>query len=208
MKKPLSSLNADQLNFKKGGGFITAIAQDEATGTVLMVGVQNEEALRQTQATGRLTFFSRTRGKIWEKGETSGNTLHVTGAAADCDADAVLYQVAAPKATCHRGDFSCFGDKMDVGVLRQLEAIIQLRKAQMPKESYTAQLLASGAEKLAQKVGEEGVEVAVAALAQTDQRVAEESADLLFHLLALLAKRGMSLAQVEAVLRGRMEKGE
>jgi phosphoribosyl-ATP pyrophosphohydrolase/phosphoribosyl-AMP cyclohydrolase len=205
------SLSADdiaKLAWSKGDGLLPAVVQDAATGAVLMLAFMNAEALRETLARGRVVFFSRTRQKLWEKGETSGNTLHLVDVVADCDADSLLVRARPAGPTCHRNTPSCFGDgspasSSGVAFLAELERVITARIADSPEGSYTAKLHAQGIKRIAQKVGEEGVETALAAQAGTDAELVGEAADLLFHLTLLLKTRGLSLDAVAAELAAR-----
>lgn len=193
------------IDWEKMGGLVPAIVQDAETLQVLMLGYMNAEALETTQTTGRVTFWSRSRGELWTKGETSGNWLDVVEVEADCDNDALLVRVRPQGPTCHLGTVSCFGDEgaSGVGFLTVLERVIAGREGGDVEASYTARLLAKPVHKVAQKVGEEGVEVALAATSEGDAELAGEAADLLYHLVVLLRKRGMGLGEVMEVLRGR-----
>ena len=172
-----------------------AIVQDDATGRVLMLGWMDEEALALTRSSGLVHFFSRSRQKLWQKGETSGNTMHVVEIAHDCDDDAVLVRVAADGPACHDGATSCFTPWLWRKILR--------RGAEAPEGSYVVDLLHEGTGFVARKVGEEAIELVVAALTEDDQRVVEEAADLWFHSLVLLRSRGLDPAMVEDELRRR-----
>lgn len=172
-----------------------AIVQDETTGRVLMLGWMDDEALALTRSSGLVHFFSRSRQRLWRKGETSGNTLHVTSLELDCDEDAVLVQVHADGPTCHDGSTSCFTPWLWRRILR--------REEENDENSYVAAQLAAGVALNARKVGEEAVELAVAALSETDERVVEEAADLYFHALLLLRSRGLDPASVDDELRRR-----
>lgn len=172
-----------------------AIVQDETTGRVLMLGWMDDEALALTRSSGLVHFFSRSRQRLWRKGETSGNTLHVTSLELDCDEDAVLVQVHADGPTCHDGSTSCFTPWLWRRILRREEENVE--------NSYVAAQLAAGVALNARKVGEEAVELAVAALSETDERVVEEAADLYFHALLLLRSRGLDPASVDDELRRR-----
>ncbi|HEY8537655.1 MAG TPA: bifunctional phosphoribosyl-AMP cyclohydrolase/phosphoribosyl-ATP diphosphatase HisIE [Steroidobacteraceae bacterium] len=196
------------LDWSKGDGLLPAVVQDAHTGQVLMLGFMNEAALRKTIELGRVTFFSRTKNRLWTKGETSNNFLEVVKIARDCDNDSLLITAIPQGPTCHLGTQSCFGDDVksdasDVGFLTKLEAVIADRIQQQPEGSYTAKLWSRGVTRMAQKVGEEGVEVALAAAIQDDERLVSESADLLFHLALLLKSRGLSLATVVEELERR-----
>ncbi len=185
---------------------IPAIAQDATTGRVLMMAWMNAEAVRLTRETNEAWFWSRSRQALWRKGETSGNVLRVREIRADCDADTLLLRVDAAGPACHTGRESCFwqgldGETLEMppdgGFLDTLDHVIASRRGTDPERSYTARLFAKGRHKIAQKVGEEGLEVAMAGVAQDDERLLDESADLLYHLLVLLNERGLPL---EAVL--------
>jgi phosphoribosyl-ATP pyrophosphohydrolase/phosphoribosyl-AMP cyclohydrolase len=184
-------------------GLLPVVVQDADSGEVLMLAYANAEALAATERTGEAHFWSRSRNELWRKGATSGNLLHVVDLAVDCDADAIRYRVHADGPACHTGSRSCFPTPPARFDLARLEAIVGSRRAADPGESYTARLLASGPRRAAEKVVEEAGEVAGAALAGTDAEVSGEAADLLYHLLVLLASRGVTLAQVEAVLAER-----
>lgn len=176
-----------------------AIVQDDTSGRVLMLGWMDEEALALTRSTGLVHFFSRSRQKLWQKGETSGNTLHVVEVVLDCDEDAVLVRVVADGPTCHDGATSCFTPWLWRRILQ--------REAQGDAESYVASTLSKGTALAARKVGEEAVEVVVAALSEDDERVLSETADLWFHTLLLLRSRGLDPAALEDELRRRDRKG-
>jgi phosphoribosyl-ATP pyrophosphohydrolase/phosphoribosyl-AMP cyclohydrolase len=197
-----------RLDFSKGDGLLPAVIQDADTGAVLMLGYMNAAALAATQARGRVVFFSRSRQRLWEKGETSGHTLEVEAIRADCDADTLLITARPLGPTCHEGTITCFGDAAltgatRLGFLAQLARIIEQRRGESPDRSYTARLLAAGPKRVAQKVGEEGVEVALAAVAEGDGQLIGESADLLFHLLVLLRSRNLELEDVVRELAAR-----
>lgn len=191
----------DSLDWNKGNGLLPAIVQDVSTGRVLMLGYMNREALRVTLAERRVTFYSRSKQRLWTKGETSGHFLHLSDVAVDCDADTLLITAHPDGPTCHNGTDSCFGDAIETSASRmaflpQLEAVIQQRISDRPEGSYTARLWSEGTTRMAQKVGEEGVEVALAAVTQSDDKLVGEAADLLFHLTLLLKSRQLSLSQV------------
>lgn len=197
------------LDWDKVGGLMPAIVQDVDTRQVLMLGYMNADALEKTYEDGRVTFFSRTKQRLWQKGETSGNALLLRSIEADCDNDTLLV-LAEPKGpTCHLGTTSCFGSEkapnvgLGVGWLAELECIIADRASGEDGESYTRSLLAKGRGAVAQKVGEEATEVVVAALDESDERLASEAADLLFHLLVLLKSRDVALADVLGCLEAR-----
>ena len=200
------------LDWAKGDGLLPAVVQDAHSGRVLMVGYMNAEALNQTLAQKRVTFFSRSKNRLWTKGETSGNYLELVNAAADCDNDAILITARPKGPTCHTGSESCFGDvnteAADLAFLSRLESVIAQRIAEKPEGSYTARIWAQGPTKMAQKVGEEGVEVALAGATQSDERLISESADLLFHLALLLKSRNLSLSDaVEELAQRHAAKG-
>jgi phosphoribosyl-ATP pyrophosphohydrolase/phosphoribosyl-AMP cyclohydrolase len=193
------------LDWDKGDGLLPAIVQDAATGAVLMLGFMNREALRETLCKGRVTFFSRTRQTLWTKGETSGNFLDVESVSGDCDADSLLVLARPAGPVCHTGAPTCFplAEATAAGrlaFLARLESVVADRIARSPEGSYTAELFAQGPGRIAQKVGEEGVEVALAAVGTDDAKVIGEAADLLYHLVLLLRQRGLSLADVTAEL--------
>lgn len=238
---PLQLKDIDTLDFEKSSGLVTAVVQHAENGSVLMVGYMNRDALRETFARGRVVFHSRTKGRLWEKGETSGHSLDVVEIRTDCDRDALLVSALPRGPVCHLGTDSCFGNEpafrrrpTDAGAaaaaaastpaatavaahapapgaaptdtltfLSTLETIIEKRVAERPEGSYTARLFAQGPKRIAQKVGEEGVEVALAAVTEADDKVVSESADLLYHLLVLLRSRGLPLARVMAELESR-----
>jgi phosphoribosyl-AMP cyclohydrolase / phosphoribosyl-ATP pyrophosphohydrolase len=196
------------LDWSKGDGLLPAVVQDARSGQVLMLGYMNREALRATLAERRVTFFSRSRNRIWTKGEVSGNALHVVDVLVDCDQDTLLVLANPDGPTCHNGTRSCFGDAVaseatQLSFLAQLEAVIAQRMSERPEGSYTARLWAEGPTRIAQKVGEEGVEVALAAVTQADERLVSEAADLLYHLALLLKARNLSLATVVRELQQR-----
>lgn len=200
-----------KLAWSKGDGLLPAIVQDAATGTVLMMAFMNAEALRETLERGRVVFYSRSRQALWEKGETSGNTLHLVDVEPDCDNDALLVRARPAGPTCHRNTASCFGDGSPreaggISFLAQLQRVIDARIADSPEGSYTAKLYGQGIRRMAQKVGEEGVETALAAQAGNDAELVGEAADLLFHLTLLLKARGLSLDAVATELAARHTK--
>jgi phosphoribosyl-ATP pyrophosphohydrolase/phosphoribosyl-AMP cyclohydrolase len=198
-------IDTNSLDWAKGDGLVPAIIQDAATRQVLMLGYMNAEALQLTQETGKVHFFSRSRQTLWKKGETSGLSFKLVNIALDCDQDTLLVEVKPKGAACHNGTVSCFGDDPGpgLGFLAHLRAIIKKRKKDKPKGSYVGSLMARAPKRPAQKVGEEGVEVALAAVSESRAAVAEESADLIFHLLVLLESRDLGLEDVVAVLRKR-----
>lgn len=192
-----------RIDFDKMGGLVPAIVQDAKSREMLMLGYMNAEALAKTEAEGIVTFHSRSKGRLWTKGETSGNVLKVVSITPDCDADALLILAEPVGPTCHTGTTSCFVAEPD-GALARLEATIVARKtAGVTDKSYTAKLFADGLPRIAQKVGEEGVEVVIAALSGTDAQLSGEAADLLYHLIVLLQARGLGLRNAIEVLEGR-----
>jgi phosphoribosyl-ATP pyrophosphohydrolase/phosphoribosyl-AMP cyclohydrolase len=200
--------NARTLDFGKGDGLVPAVVQHAETGAVLMVGYMNAEALAATFERNRVVFYSRTKRRLWMKGETSGHVLDLVEIRTDCDRDALLVTARPNGPVCHAGTPTCFGDSnaaaaSKLAFLGTLEGVIEQRVAENPEGSYTARLFAKGPKRIAQKVGEEGLEVALAGVAETDDKVVSESADLLYHLLVLLKSRGVSLATVVAELESR-----
>jgi phosphoribosyl-AMP cyclohydrolase / phosphoribosyl-ATP pyrophosphohydrolase len=191
-----------RLDWSKSGGLLPVIVQHWLSGEVLMLGYMNAEALAQTQAIGKVTFYSRSKERLWMKGESSGHTLEVKSIRADCDADTLLVLADPQGPTCHLGTSSCFGDAVrpPLGFLAELDALVEKRKAQLPEGSYTTRLFKDGTRRIAQKVGEEGVETALAAVAQGDDELLGEAADLIFHLTVLLRARGFGLADATRVL--------
>lgn len=193
------------LDWQKGDGLLPAIIQDADTQQVLMLGYMNAAALEQTLATKRVTFFSRSKNRLWVKGESSGHFLDLVDVTADCDADALLVRARPNGPTCHRGTCSCFGEEgaTGTGFLAQLERTVNQRISSGDEKSYTAKLVREGVKRVAQKVGEEGVETALAATAGDNPELASEAADLLFHLIVLLRVKGLSLQDALAVLEKR-----
>jgi len=200
-----SEFDPAALDWDKVGGLVPAIVQDAATLRVLMLGYMDRAALESTLKGGKVTFFSRSKQRLWTKGETSGNHLDVVDVRTDCDADTVLVTVRPHGPTCHTGSTSCFGDAPGQ-FLGALDALVEQRERERPLDSYTTQLFEKGTRRIAQKVGEEGVETALAGVAQGDDELLGESADLLFHLIVLLRARGLSLADAVAVLEQRHAK--
>ena len=189
---------------KMPDGLIPAVVQDAVTDKVLMLGYLNQEALKATETSGLVTFFSRSKQRLWTKNESSGNTLQVQEILLDCDRDAFLIKAKPRGPVCHTGDDTCWGENNHASsFLQDLEAIVWERKKAAPESSYTAKLFAAGIPKMAQKVGEEAVETVIEALGHDRNRLLNETADLLFHLLVLLAAKEVTLNEVEAVLRSR-----
>lgn len=195
----------DGLDWGNGAGLLPVIVQHWSSGEVLMLGYMNAEALARTRDTGRVTFWSRSKQRLWMKGETSGHVLGVKSIRADCDGDTLLIGADPHGPTCHLGTKSCFGD--DAGLpfafLAQLDDLIARRDAERPEDSYTTALFETGMRRIAQKVGEEGVETALAAVTESDDALLGEAADLVYHLTVLLRARGLSLADAVAVLTRR-----
>lgn len=196
-------LDATQVDFSKG--LVPAVVQDADTAQVLMLGYMNAEALAATLETKHVTFYSRSKQRLWTKGESSGHLLELIDAFIDCDGDTILVHARPKGPTCHTGAVTCFGDfpGPPATFLGELMRIVAMRHQQKPEGSYTTTLFARGIHKIAQKVGEEGVETALAGVAQSDEELLGESADLIFHLLVLLQARGLALDDVAQVLRGR-----
>lgn len=194
----------EQLDFEKTGGLLPVVVQHAVSGEVLMLGYMNGEALRMTQETGKVTFYSRTKQRLWTKGETSGNFLNVVSITPDCDNDTLLVMANPIGPTCHKGTSSCFGDvHHQWHFLYQLEQLLAERKHADPSSSYTAKLYASGTKRIAQKVGEEGVETALAATVNDREELTNEASDLMYHLLVLLQDQELDLGAVIENLWGR-----
>lgn len=196
----------DKVDWQKGDGLVPAVIQHAVTGRVLMLGYMNADALERTLVGKRVTFFSRSRQCLWTKGETSGNTLECRSVELDCDADTLLVAAVPAGPTCHRDIASCFDDDTEAagfGFLGTLERVITERLDNGAGDSYTAQLAGAGVKCIAQKVGEEGVEVALAGVNGDRDELVAESADLLYHLLVLLRQQGVSIADVAQVLDDR-----
>jgi phosphoribosyl-ATP pyrophosphohydrolase/phosphoribosyl-AMP cyclohydrolase len=197
------------LDWGKNDGLLPAIVQDAVSGAVLMLGYMNREALEATQSSGLVTFWSRSKRRLWTKGETSGNFLELREIAADCDGDTLLVMAIPKGPVCHLGTPTCWGDHppqsaaRHLAFLGELEGVIAQRVADRPEGSYTAKLLAQGTLRIAQKVGEEGLELALAGVAQSDTQVIGEAADLLYHTLLLLKVKNLSLGLVIAELESR-----
>lgn len=204
-----TALDSAQLAWDKVDGLMPAIVQNAQSGKVMMMGYMTPEALAKTQETGHVTFFSRSKKRLWTKGETSGNTLNLVAIQADCDSDTLLVQANPIGPTCHTGTETCWGEdaaESPLAFIADLEQVIESRKGAPADSSYTASLYANGTKRIAQKVGEEGVETALAATVNDDEETLNESADLLYHLLVLLQHQGLSLAQVVDVLKSRHKK--
>lgn len=202
---PLTAEEIAGLDWEKMKGLLPAIVQDRRSGRVLMMGYMSRDALEATLETGLATFFSRSKQRLWQKGETSGNRLHVADVFTDCDSDALLVVADAEGPTCHTGTNSCFGDEASGGPgwLADLAAIVHQRAGSGDETSYTRRLLGEGLPRIAQKVGEEGVEVALAAVTRDADDSAEEIADLLYHVTVMMEALGLGWDEVIAVLRSR-----
>jgi phosphoribosyl-ATP pyrophosphohydrolase/phosphoribosyl-AMP cyclohydrolase len=200
-------MKIENLAWEKMGDLIPAIVQDSLDGRVLMQGFMNKDALEITLETGKVTFWSRSRQQIWTKGETSGNTLDLVEINADCDGDCLLIRARPEGPTCHLGTDTCFDGEgkvfPELAFLADLERVIAQRETDRPEGSYTTSLFESGIKRIAQKVGEEGVETALAAVAGEDEELLNESADLLYHLLVLLRSRKLELGSLVEVLKNR-----
>jgi phosphoribosyl-AMP cyclohydrolase / phosphoribosyl-ATP pyrophosphohydrolase len=202
-------MNISHINWEKMDGLLPAIVQDLNSGAVLMLGYMNREAMAATQSSGRVTFWSRSKHRLWTKGETSGHFLELRSIAADCDGDALLILAEAGGPACHLGTATCWGEdaprsrSQGVAFLSQLEQVIAQRVASRPHGSYTTKLLDAGIKRIAQKVGEEGLELALAGVAESDERIIGEAADLLYHTLLLLKAKGLSLEEVVVELAAR-----
>ena len=204
----MTFIGPEAIDWDRQGGLVPAIVQHARSGKVLMLGYMNRAALARTQAERRVVFFSRSRQRLWMKGETSGNFLDVVGISTDCDRDTLLVLAQPRGPACHRGTESCFADAASteahtIAFLARLEAVIARRIEDRPPGSRTVQLHDEGPGRIAQKVGEEGVELALAAVSRDDAAVVAESADFLYHLLVLLKSREISLARVAAELESR-----
>lgn len=192
-----------KLDFDKTNGLIPAIIQDANTQTVLMLGYMNEEALKITETTGKVTFFSRSKNRLWTKGETSGNFLTVVDILSDCDNDTLLIKAIPAGSVCHTGNDTCFNETSAKGFVFELENLIADRKQNPKPGSYTNSLLDKGINKVAQKVGEEATEVVIEAIDDNIEHLKEEAADLLYHYLILLQAKDLSLTAIEEVLKKR-----
>lgn len=195
-----------ELDFSKLSGLIPAIIQDNTTNVVLMLGFMNEEALAKTEETGQVTFFSRSKKRLWTKGEESGNFLNVVSIAPDCDNDTLLIKVNPVGPVCHTGDDTCWGEtneESDLQFLEYLQDFIDQRKVEMPEGSYTTSLFQKGTRKITQKVGEEAVETIIGAMANDDENFLYEGADLLYHLIVLLTHKGYRIEDLARELKKR-----
>ncbi len=193
------------LDFNKSGGLIPAIIQDDKTNKVLMLGYMNEEALEQTKKTGKVTFFSRSKNRLWTKGETSGNFLQVINIYEDCDLDTLLIKVNPIGPVCHTGNDTCFNEKNEEEImfLKYLQDFIARRRQEMPENSYTTSLFSRGVNRIAQKVGEEAVETVIEAINNDDDKLLYEASDLLYHLIVLLTYKGFRIEDLVKELKKR-----
>lgn len=195
----------ENIDFSKGAGLVPVIVQDAITLRILMLGYMNEEAYQKTLTEGKVTFFSRSKKRLWTKGETSGNFLFVKNIQLDCDRDTLLVTVTPVGAVCHTGTDTCFNEVNRTGAefLFELELFLKKRKEEMPEGSYTTSLFQKGASKIGQKVGEEAVELVIEAMQDNDTDFLNEAADLVYHLVVLLLNRGYDLGDVARVLKSR-----
>ena len=202
---PLTEADIGTLAWYKMDGLLPAVVQDAATQQMLMLGYMDAAALRATLESGRATFFSRSKGRLWQKGETSGNHLAVRRVLTDCDSDALLVEADPVGPTCHLGTTSCFSEEGPAGIgwLAELRRIVAERAKAEPEESYTARLLAAGPMRIGQKIGEEGVEIALAAVGRDAEGCVEETADCIYHLTVLMEARGFGWDDVAGKLRER-----
>lgn len=196
----------ENLDFTKLNGLVPAIIQDNTTNVVLMLGFMNNEAVKLTEESGRVTFFSRTKNRLWTKGEENGNFLEVVSIVEDCDNDTLLIKVNPVGPVCHTGADTCWGEvneENELGFLEYLQDVIDERKVQMPEDSYTTSLFKGGTRKITQKVGEEAVETIIGAMADDDQNLIYEGADLLYHLMVLLSHKGYRIEDLVDELKKR-----
>lgn len=193
------------LDFDKMGGLVPAIIQDSKTLKVLMLGFMNKEAYEKTIETGKVTFWSRTKQKLWTKGETSGNTLTVVEIKADCDNDTLLIKAIPAGPVCHTGNDTCWNEKNQnpIMFLSELQRFIEKRHEEMPEGSYTTSLFQSGCGRMAQKVGEEAIETVIEAMANNNERIIYEASDMLYHLIVLLTSKGLKIEDLAEELQKR-----
>jgi phosphoribosyl-ATP pyrophosphohydrolase/phosphoribosyl-AMP cyclohydrolase len=203
MKKILFS--PDKLNYDRLNGLVPAVVIDDNTGVVLMVGFMNKESLSITNATGKVTFYSRSRKQLWTKGENSGNFLNVVNIKSDCDDDTLLIRAIPDGPTCHSGDYSCFKEDQYPGIsfINELYSIIQSRKKNMPADSYTTKLFNEGENRIIQKVGEEAIETVIAAMDKNKKDLINETSDLVYHLLVLLVEKNITIKEIAENLQKR-----
>lgn len=197
-------IEIEKLNFNKLSGLLPAIIVDAETDQILMLGFMNEKALRKTIESNRVTFFSRTKNRLWTKGETSKNILNVEKIITDCDDDSIIVYAKPQGPTCHKGNYSCFGlEKSNLNFLKRLNDLVNQRKIKLPEGSYTTELFKSGSDRIIQKVGEEAVEVLISAKNKSRKEIVYESADLLFHLMVMLADNEIEISDVIKELESR-----
>ena len=208
------SFDPENIDFKKGNNLVPAIIQHYATGQVLMLGYMNADAVKQTVESGQVTFYSRSKKRLWTKGETSGNYLNLVSIQKDCDNDTLLILADPQGPTCHTGENSCFHEQefrpfvkaADYGFLKELQDLLYQRKEELPENSYTSSMFKKGLNRIAQKVGEEGVETVIAALAESEDAFIYEASDLIFHLQLLLTEKGLRLDDLVRELERRHKK--
>lgn len=197
-------IDISKLNFSKLNGLIPAIIVDDSNDKILMLGFMNEEALRISIESGKVTFFSRTKNKLWTKGETSGNFLLIKNIISDCDNDSIIIYATPQGPTCHLGNYSCFNLKNEnINFLLKLTELVNQRKKDLPENSYTTKLFKEGSDRIIQKVGEEATEVIIATKNKSRQEIIYESADLLYHLIVMLADNELSITDVVKELESR-----
>ena len=201
----MPDINLNEIDWDKGQGLVPTIVQNIDNGQILMLAYMDRAALAQTFKSKKVTFFSRSKNRLWTKGETSGNWLDFISGEMDCDADTLLIQARPQGPSCHTGSLTCFNDQTpsNIGFLDQLSVLIAERHKTMPEGSYTTSLFAAGKARIAQKVGEEGVELALARMKDDSAEMANEAADLLFHMMVLLEDSGLSLSDAISVLQNR-----
>tara|TARA_R110000796_G_scaffold71409_2_gene162010 strand:- start:72858 stop:73472 length:615 start_codon:yes stop_codon:yes gene_type:complete len=197
--------NTNEVDFSKGDGLVPVIIQDQVSNKVLMLGYMNAEALEKTLSEGKVTFFSRSKNRLWTKGETSNNYIYCKEVLIDCDSDTLLIKAKPEGPTCHTGDDTCFEENNKIGVefLDQLTQVIKERRTKSPEESYVSHLFSKGMNKIAQKVGEEAVELVIEAKDNDESLFLNEGADLLFHYMVLLEAKGYALKDVISILKER-----
>jgi len=201
----MPNINIDEVDWEKGDGLVPAVIQNIQNGQILMLGYMDRAALNQTLKNGKITFFSRSKNRLWTKGETSGNWLDFVSGEIDCDADTILIQARPHGPVCHTGSINCFNNTLpnETEFLAQLGVLIADRQAKMPADSYTSSLFSDGKARIAQKVGEEGVELALARMKDDQTEIINEAADLLFHMMVLLQDAGLTLGDAVRVLKER-----
>lgn len=198
-----NNFKTNSIDFNKMNGLVPVIVQDSDTLKVLMLGYANQESLQKTIDSGTVWFYSRSKERLWQKGESSGNYLFVNEISSDCDKDSILIKATPQGPTCHTGEYSCFKEEKTIDVFNELEKLIYQRKQEMPEGSYTTKLFNKGVNKIAQKVGEEAVELVIEAKDNNKNLFLEEAADLMYHLIVLLVFKGLRLEDVKNILRNR-----